>query len=88
MFTVKIYTHAESDVGEGVEHLFGNIQSVKRVYETPEDRLHEDNPGIIFEFMDGSRSHWTHGRFYVMNEDGATVATYTLDSKKDDRLLA
>lgn len=67
MFTVKI-SNADQDV------IIGNVREVIRRHIGTQDT----GPGIILIFDDenGSAAHHSAGHFYVMNEQGATVATY------------
>ena len=87
MFTVK---HVDE---HGNETIYGEVVSVRKVAvvePSPGDPLAQDSAGIKFEMRDGSGVHYgfqppsdprrgeEDPRIYVMNEAGATVATYRL----------
>lgn len=84
MFTVKIHHPADPKMvtgyqGLGDEEVLGNVISVRRQYGSTKDK---PLPGLHIEFEEGSKYGGmilNAGRVYVMNEQGATVASYILD---------
>lgn len=72
MFTLII--HSRTPEGVSTETVHGNISRVIR--------LHSDEPvekrpaGLHVIFANGNEMHFSEGHFYLMNEQGATVAKW------------
>lgn len=91
MFTVIWHEPPPADMsGVGTEHVIGNVESVKRLFDADgpihAEHQHPRLPGVHVTYGEGSGCPagscflFTSGRFYVMNEQGQTVARYILDN--------
>lgn len=78
MFTLK-YQERPSN-GVGAEHVIGDVVSVTRTHAEPESLEFDLPKGLTVKFKDGSMTHYSSGNFWLMNERGATVASYIFDN--------